>query len=133
MNRRKAREYAFILLFQYKFQPNDMPEILADFFAQYDAGEQAEYIRDVVEGTVAHIQEIDTKIGEFAKGWSVDRISAVSIAVMRLCVYEICYCGNIPANVSVNEAANLTREYEGIEAVPFVNGVLDNIKKSVSA
>ena len=55
MNRRKAREYAFILLFQYRFQPNDMEEILADFFAQYDAGEQAGYIRDVVEGTVREI------------------------------------------------------------------------------
>lgn len=129
MNRRKAREYAFILLFQYKFQPNDMQDILADFFAQYDAGEQADYIQDVVEGTVKHIQEIDAKISEFSKGWSIDRISAVSIAVMRLCVYELKYCMSIPGNVSVNEAVSLVREYEGEEAAPFVNGILDNIKK----
>lgn len=133
MNRRKAREYAFILLFQYKFQPNDMPEILADFFAQYDAGEQADYIRDAVEGTVKCIQEIDAKISDFAKGWSVERISAVSIAVMRLCVYEMCHCESIPAAVSVNEAVNLVREYEGAEAAPFVNGILDNIKKTLHA
>ena len=131
MNRRKAREYTFILLFQYKFQPNEMQDILADFFAQYDAGEQAEYIRDVVEGTVKNIQEIDAKIGEFSKGWSIERISAVSIAVMRLCVYEMKYCKSIPENVSVNEAVNLVREYEGEEAVPFVNGILDSIKKTL--
>lgn len=131
MNRRKAREYTFILLFQYKFQPNEMQDILVDFFAQYDAGEQAEYIRDVVEGTVKNIQEIDSKIGEFSKGWSIERISAVSIAVMRLCVYEMKYCKSIPENVSVNEAVNLVREYEGEEAAPFVNGILDSIKKTL--
>ena len=106
-----------------------MQDILADFFAQYDAGEQADYIQDVVEGTVKHIQEIDAKISEFSKGWSIDRISAVSIAVMRLCVYELKYCMSIPGNVSVNEAVSLVREYEGEEAAPFVNGILDNIKK----
>lgn len=133
MNRRKAREYAFILLFQYKFQPDDMPEILEDFFAQYDAGGQADYIRDVVEGTVKCVQETDAKIGAFAKGWAVERISAVSIAVMRLCVYEMYHCESIPANVSVSEAVSLAREYEGVEAASFVNGILDNIKKSMSA
>lgn len=133
MNRRKAREYAFILLFQYKFQPNDMPEILEDFFSQYDAGQQSEYIRSAVEGTVENMQEIDGKIGEFSKGWGLDRLSAVTIAVMRLCVYEMYYFEDIPVNVSINEAVGLAREYEGEEAAPFVNGVLDTIKKSMSA
>ena len=133
MNRRKAREYAFILLFQYRFQPNDMEEILADFFAQYDAGEQAGYIRDVVEGTVREIEDIDTHISAFAKGWEVSRISAVSIAVLRLCVYEMYHCDDIPLSVSVNEAVNLAREYEGEGAAPFVNGVLGNIKKEIES
>lgn len=129
MNRRKAREGAFIILFQYKFQPGDIQELLDYYFAEFDAGEQSSYISDVVCGTVEHLSEIDQKIEEYAKGWTVDRISAVSLAVMRLAIYEMVYCGDIPNTVSVNEGVALAKEYEGEEAAPFINGILGNIKE----
>ena len=129
INRRKAREYAFILLFEYKFQPEDIHEILDDFLCEHDAGEQASYIREVVEGTVMHIDEIDAMIESYAKGWSLNRISAVCMAAMRLAVYEMKYIESIPLNVSVNEAITLTKEYAGEDAVDFVNGVLGNLKE----
>ncbi len=130
MNRRKAREYAFILLFEYKFQPDVIQELLEDFFAEHDAGDQAAYIRQVVEGTISHIEEIDAMIASFAKGWAVDRISTVCMAAMRLAAYEMKYMEDIPLNVSVNEAITITKEYDGEESVSFVNGVLGNLKEN---
>ena len=132
MNRSKAREYAFILIFQYKFQPDEMPEILNDFFEEYNAGTQTEYIKNVVGGVVENADKLDGKIEEFSKGWTKDRISLVSLAAMRLCVYEMMFCDDIPNAVSVNEAVGLIKLYEGDEATAFANGVLGNIQKSLS-
>ncbi len=129
MNRRKAREGAFLILFQYKFQPDELEQITEFYFAEFDAGEQAEYINRVVFGTAENLKTIDDKITEFAKDWTIDRISAVSLAVMRLSVYEMLYCEDIPNAVSVNEAIAIAKKYEGEEAAPFVNGILGSIQK----
>lgn len=129
MERKKAREYAFIILFQYKFQPEEVGDILADFFLEHDVRNQEEYIGSVVSGVVKSVEEIDSKIMEFSRGWSLDRISAVSLAALRIGTYEILYRDDVPAPAAVNEAVNLTRKYAGDEAVGFVNGVLGSIQK----
>ncbi len=128
VNRRKAREYAFTLLFSYRFQPEDVQTLLDDFFAEHETGDQAEYIRTVVEGVVAHIEEIDALITQYAKGWTTDRISGVCLALLRLAVYEMNYMDDIPAGVSVNEAVALAKIFDGEESLAFVNGILGHIK-----
>lgn len=130
MNRTKAREYAFILIFEYRFQPDAIDAILNDFIAEYEPGEQKAYIEDVVTGVVRNRAEIDSKIEEVSKGWSTDRISCVSLAVLRLAVYEILNCADIPNAVSVNEAVALAKKYDGDEAAPFVNGILGSVSGS---
>ena len=117
MNRRKAREYVFILLFEYRFQPDCIRELLEDFLAENEAGEQEEYIRSTVEGTIA-------VIAAHAKGWTTERISVACMAAMRLAVFEMTYDESIPLGVSVNEAVALTKKYDGEESVGFVNGLL---------
>ncbi len=133
MERKKAREYAFVVLFQYKFQPDEVGDILADFFLQHDVKKQGEYIGNIVSGVVKKVDEIDAKITEFSRGWTIDRIGAVSLAALRLGTYEILYRNDVPAAVAVNEAVNLTCEYAGEEAVSFVNGVLGSIQKQYEA
>ena len=129
MDRRKAREYAFTIIFQYKFRPDDMEEILSDFYEENDAGDQKEYIDGVVYGVLKNISEIDGKITECAKDWTVERIGAVSLAALRIGVYEVLFSNDIPDPVAINEAVNLTRKFAGPETVDFVNGILGNIKK----
>ncbi len=127
MDRTKAREHAFTIIFQYKFRPDDIDEILGDFFDEYDAGRQKEYIETTVRGTIENLSAIDSKITEYSKGWSVDRIDAVSLAALRLGAYEILFNKDIPDPVAVNEAVNLTGKFAGPETVDFVNGILGNI------
>lgn len=128
INRRKAREYAFTLLFSYRFQPEDIQSLLEDFLAENEAGDQADYIRNVVEGVVAHVEEIDALITQYAKGWTIERISGVCLAVLRLSVYEMKFMDDIPAGVSVNEAVALTKKFDGEESLAFVNGILGHMK-----
>lgn len=131
MNRREARKQAFLLLFQYKFQPEETETMLEDLFQEKDSGQQKEYIKNVVLGAVEKVDELDRVLGEYSKDWSVDRISSVSLAVMRLAAYEMMYVEDIPNAVAVNEAVALAKEYEGEEAAPFVNGVLGKLKNNI--
>ena len=125
MNRRKAREIAFILIFEYRFQPDRLEANIAALSEMYpDAGEQEGYIRDVVSGFAQNVAAIDGKISEMAKGWSLSRISSVSLACMRLALYEILFREDIPNPIAIDEALNLVRRFEGDEAIGFVNGVL---------
>ena len=131
MNRREARKHSFMLLFQYKFQPEDIDRILEDFFEENPTGNQKDYIDNVVRGVISKKEEIDNTLTENAKGWSVERLSSVSLAALRLAVYEMLYIDDIPAPVSVNEAAALVKEFEGEEAVSFVNGLLGALQKKL--
>ncbi len=131
MNRREARKQAFLLLFQYKFQPDEIEALLDDYLSENNAGGQADYIKTVVIGVAEKTAEIDNTLAEYSKEWEVDRISSVSLAVLRLAVYEMMYIDDIPSAVSVNEAVSLAKEYEGDEAAPFVNGILGKIKDNI--
>ena len=119
------------MLFQYKFQPEDMEGVLEYFFQNNKAGSQAEYIENVVKGVCEKIEEIDNIISEKAEKRDIDTISSVSLAAIRLGAYEILYVEDIPAVISINEAVSLAKEFEGEEAAPFVNGILDKIMKSL--
>lgn len=131
MNRTKAREYAFILLFQYKFQPDEIMEMLEEFCKEYNPGNQEEYVRTVISKVTENISEIDGIIEKTSEGWSVDRISTVNLSLLRLSVGEMLYMKDIPAPVSVNEAVGLAKVYDGEESVAFMNGVLDKIRNSL--
>ncbi|HIV85230.1 MAG TPA: transcription antitermination factor NusB [Candidatus Monoglobus merdigallinarum] len=133
MDRKKAREYAFTILFQYKFRPDDISAVLSDFFLEHDAGNQGEYIGSVVAGVVKNIEEIDKKIEEFSRVWTVDRMDSVNLAALRLGVYEMLYMDDIPLAVTISEAATLARRFAGEEAAAFVNGVLGGIQKQLEA
>ena len=133
MNRKKAREYAFILLFEYKFQPDEIRNIMDDFVRDFAPGEQQDYIEKVVMGTIENLESIDEKIGTLSEGWKTERISNVSLSILRLATYEIEFCDDIPSVVSINEAVSLAKKYEGEEAAPFVNGILGKMSGKTGA
>ncbi len=131
MNRTKAREYAFILLFQYKFQPDEIEMMLEDFCAEYKPGNQEEYIRSVVLNVAHNIEKIDDIISKVSVGWDVGRISTVNLSLLRLSIGEMLYGNDVPPAVSVNEAVGLAKIYDGEESIAFMNGVLGKIKNNL--
>jgi N utilization substance protein B len=86
--------------------------------------EERTYIRDVVRGTLEHLEEFDSAIASLASGWKLERIANVDRNVLRLAMYEIDYRSDIPPVVSVNEAVEIAKKYSTEESGRFVNGIL---------
>lgn len=132
MSRRTAREEAFKLLYQIGIQKEDKNVILNDYFLDREMDENDKnYIQDVVVGTVEHIDQINALIDEHSIGWKTNRISKVNQAIMRLAIYEMLKREDIPHSVSINEAVELAKTYDGEQSAAFVNGVLGAIQKRI--
>lgn len=130
MNRREARELAFVLLFEHSFSPaSTVRDILENAGEARDVQEDA-FAVELAEGTVANLQTIDQKISEFSLKWSKDRISRVALSLLRLAVYEVLLREDIPVSVSINEAVELAKKYAGAEDASFINGVLGGIVRA---
>ncbi len=82
--------------------------------------------RELAEGVDEHREELDEAIAEHARGWTVDRIAPLDLNVMRVALYEI-EEGLAPAEVAINEAIEIAKEYSGADAPKFINGVLGAI------
>ena len=86
-------------------------------------GEARPLTRELAEGVDSHREELDDTIAAYAKGWTVDRIAPLDINVMRVALFEIDFT-DTPAEVAIDEAVEIAKEYCGAEAPKFVNGIL---------
>ena len=125
MNRKTARENAFILLFEAASKQDETAEEIFDKAVNERALQCDEYVKSVFFGVYENLKIIDETIEKCSVGWKRDRISIVSIAVIRLAVYEIIFMEDIPTKVSINEAIELTKKYDDDKAYSFVNGILN--------
>jgi N utilization substance protein B len=84
--------------------------------------------RELAEGVDGHREELDDVIAAHAKGWTVDRIAPLDLNVMRVAIYEMEFT-DTPAEVAIDEAVELAKEYCGAEAPKFVNGILGAVAR----
>lgn len=129
MTRHEAREAAFQLLFQNTFSDEGMEAVLRDA-EEAQALPSDDFALALANGAASKQDELDRKIEAASDKWKMARISRVSLAVMRLALYEVFYCDKIPVSVSLNEAVELAKKYGGDEEAAFVNGVLGGIVRS---
>ncbi len=129
MTRKQSRDFAFKLLYQLDIQKESGENILETFYgANSEIDQKAkEYISNVVLGTEQNLEVIDEIVKKYSRGWNINRISKLSIAALRLAIFEITYCPDIPDTVAVNEAVSLLKTYEGEESIGFVNGILASV------
>jgi len=134
MGRRNARKLAFYLIFQYDFINNrdsldEMKEVKDTFFSVNTemTEDERNYIESTTDGAMANKDEIDKMLDAYAKGWTVERMSKVDKAILRLAVYELKYAPDVPDGVAINEAVELAKTYSSDEAPAFINGILGKI------
>ncbi len=130
MNRRECRETAVELIFEGSFHGYENPELIYNTAQDARGFEDDEYVRTLFFGVSGKIEDLDEKIGACAVGWKISRISRMILSIMRLSVYEMLYSDDVPFNVSINEAIELTKEYAFDESPAFVNGVLNKIAEN---
>ena len=131
MARPIAREAAMQLVFEQLFGGDGEAETLVDLIDYTPGANDRAYIDAVVSGVHEHAAEIDAEISACLRGWTIQRLSRVDLAILRLSVYEMKY-GDVPVPVSINEAVELTRKYSVEESCRFVNGVLGTISRKMA-
>ena len=133
--RRKAREYALQMLFQWDITHDSIDQVAATFFQNQPEESEivVEFARQLVMNTVEHVEQIDEFIRRHAEHWRLDRMATVDRNVLRLAVQEFLYDKETPKTVVINEAIEIARRFSAQESPLFINGVLDSIKKELEA
>ena len=132
MQRKNARENAFILVFESICKKDETAEEIFTKATEVRDLEYDDYVKNVFFGAYQQAAVIDAAVEKHAKGWKLQRISPVSMAIIRLASYEIMFCDDIPPRVSINEAIELSKKYDDEKSYAFVNGVLNALASEYS-
>lgn len=133
MTRREIRENLYIMLFRLDFhEGEDLKEQAELYLEDLDApAKNKNELREKFDKVIVNLDEIDSKIEEKAKGWTVDRIAKAELTVLRLGVFEILYDDDVPNKVAINEEVELAKSYGGDKASGFVNGILASVVREL--
>lgn len=130
ISRYKMREQAVLLVFERLFSDTDLDEI-ADNIADSRDEFYSDYAITTAKEIELKAEEIDKYISDnLSKGWKIRRISRISLAILRVAVYEMKYVEEVPVSVAINEAVELAKKYSTDDA-SFINGVLGSVAKEI--
>jgi len=131
--RRKAREFALQMLFQWDITRDAIEQVISTFFQNQpeELKTVVDFAQQLVVGTVEHVEQIDELIRRHAEHWRLDRMATVDRNILRLAVYEFLYDTDTPKTVVINEAIEIAWRFSAQESPQFINGVLDSIKKEL--
>jgi len=131
-SRRRSRELAMQALFYMDKCRDNSEGILKLFCDNFNPAEDIlPFFERLVRGVTCSKQEIDSIIEQFSSNWKINRMSCVDRNIMRIAVYELLWCDDIPAKVSINEAIDIGKKYGTEESGPFINGILDSIRDGI--
>jgi N utilization substance protein B len=124
--RRKAREVTLQVLYELDVQDIGPTDAIERFWAHFEAPEEARaFSSQLIEGAWSHRDEIDQLISSSSENWTMARMSRVDKSILRMAVYELMFCQDIPPKVTLNEAIDLGKVYGSENSGAFINGILD--------
>lgn len=127
--RRKARELALQALFCIDMTGDASEEMLQRFCGSYVQSVKSQpFFLQLVRGVTEAQSAIDQMIETYSQNWRLRRMSCVDRNILRIAVYEILHCDDIPFKVSINEAIDIGKKYGTEESGAFINGILDRIR-----
>jgi N utilization substance protein B len=133
-SRHRSRQRALQILFQLDLRKQPAETAIDAYYDTLYSEENEtrpepdEFMETLVKGTLARASDIDARIARHSEHWRVERMPAVDRNILRLAIYEMTEVMT-PAPVAINEALELARRFSGDESVPFINGVLDAIRR----
>jgi N utilization substance protein B len=132
--RRKARECALQILFQFEFNSGDPRDLVRVYWEHQRASKPVrEYGTWIVERILDHAAEIDGAIQSASKNWRLARMAVVDRNILRIAVAELLYERTLDPAIVMNEAIEIAKRYSGEESAVFVNGVLDAVVRGLAA
>ncbi len=136
--RSKARKQTLDILFEADIRGANPLDILQSRDNQEEgpaARPTRQYTKTLIAGVGEHRRKIDELISTYAQGWDMDRMPRVDRNILRLAIYEILWCEEVPDAVAIDEALELARSLSTDESAAYVHGVLgriSSIKESIS-
>jgi N utilization substance protein B len=131
--RRKSREFALQMLFQWDMARQNPAHIEKNFWKAARAADSTrKFANQLFEGAVDQAEASDNLVEKLSENWRLDRLAAVDRNILRLGIYEL-RSGTAPAKVVIDEALELARKFSSAEAPAFLNGILDAARKNLDA
>jgi len=115
VRRTDQRKEAVFALYQREVTDRPLDEFLA---------RSKPFSRDLAEGTDLNLEAIDAEIVSLARGWTLERIAPLERSILRVALFELLHSDAVPAEIAIDEAVGLAKEFCGAEAPGFVNGIL---------
>ncbi len=131
--RRKARTLALQALYEIDTVGRE-PEIAVEraITSAEMTGDNSDFLRELVAGTVKNRDEIDKHIQAMAPAWPIDQIAIVDRNILRLAIFEILFDNKVPVKVAVNEAVELAKLFGSGSSYKFINGVLGAVSSKAN-
>ncbi len=134
-NRRRQRRFAFQVIYSLNFTPNMSKDVLRASFdnfwveEEFDLEPEESFAWTLAQGVFDNHDAIDTVIARHSQHWKLNRIAKVELTILRLSLYEMLFCPDIPLKVAMNEAIELAKDFGDDNSKTFVNGILDAAAK----
>jgi N utilization substance protein B len=135
--RHRAREAALQILYHWEIGRTDVTSAADTFFglqwadAEPPPADLRTFATELAHDTVRHLAQSDAMIAETAERWRPERMAVIDRLILRMAVAEMLRRGELPPAVIINEALELARTFSTEEAVKFINGMLDAIRKKL--
>lgn len=124
MNRSRSREIAMEVIYQMDIHNTFDKEFADKMTKQYEEEIDQKYIEEVIGLFIDQKAFVDNEISPLLKKWTMERISRIDLAILRLAVTELKLMPEIPDKVTVNEAINMSKKYVDEKSGKFINGLL---------
>ncbi len=119
-------QFLFSMDIQNDYDENNIDNFLKVFITHQPDG----HFFSIIKGVVDSINEIDSIISKFSLNWKLPRIACVDRNILRIALFEMLYCEDVPNKVAINEAIEIAKKYGSDESSSFINGILDSVNKT---
>ena len=132
--RTRAREVALQFLYQHDLRGQETMEEMGAFLDQECRDEEVKsFATRLVLGTLRQRDGADRQLREVTRNWDLDRMAAVDRNVLRMAIFELLHCSDIPPKVTINEAIELGKKFSTANSGAFINGILDRVRINFEA
>ena len=132
MDRTMARAHAMKLIYEWEMGGDGGEETRLNLLEVKPNETESDFMTRRNDELLAQINAIDARLTPFLKGWTIDRVTRVDLAILRLATHEL-MLGKTPRSVVINEAVELANQYSTDKAGGFINGVLGNLGRALEA
>jgi len=131
LNRHLSRVIIMQTLYEWDFRPKgDLDEIRDRNIQNYGEDIDNVYIDNAIKGVIKDLETIDKELANAAPEWPLEQIAAIDKTILRIAIFEIIYCEDVPPKVAINEAVELGKTFGGENSSKFINGVLGTVYRN---